>query len=131
MCHQASMKLSKKTLDGNMDTLLLAVLSEGPSYGYQMVQDLNAKAPGVLKTGEGTIYPVLHRLEERELIQSSWRAGDTGRQRRYYRITPKGKKVLADNRLQWASLQKVMSTFLGGSPAPESIQPTTRYGIIL
>ncbi len=120
------MKLSKKSLDGNMETLLLAVLNEGPSYGYQMVQDLNAKAPGILKTGEGTIYPVLHRLEERALIQSSWREGETGRQRRYYRITPKGKKALSDNRLQWDALKKVMTTVLGERPAPESLQPTTR-----
>jgi len=123
------MKLSKKTLDGNMETMLLALLGEGPSYGYQMVQDLNAKAPGVLKTGEGTIYPVLHRLEERGLIQSVWRTGETGRQRRYYRTTPKGKKTLADNRLQWAALKKVMNTVLGGNPAPETFQPTTRHGV--
>ena len=125
------MKLSKKTLDGNMETLLLAVLSEGPSYGYQLVQDLNAKAPGVLKTGEGTIYPVLHRLEERELIQSSWRAGETGRQRRYYRITPRGKKALADNRLQWAALKRVMTTVLGEKPVPDSLRPTLRHGVTL
>jgi PadR family transcriptional regulator PadR len=128
LCAIKLMKLSKKTLDGNMETLLLAQLSEGPSYGYQMVQDLNAKAPGVLKTGEGTIYPVLHRLEERELIQSAWRAGETGRQRRYYRITPRGKKALSENRLQWAALKSVMSTVLG-NPAHESFQPTTRYGV--
>jgi PadR family transcriptional regulator, regulatory protein PadR len=115
-----AMKLAKKTLDGNMETLLLAVLSEGPSYGYQLVQDLNAKAPGLLKTGEGTIYPVLHRLEERGLIQSSWREGETGRQRRYYRITPNGKKALSANRLQWAALTKVMHAVLGGAPAPSS-----------
>ena len=125
------MKLSKKTLDGNMETMLLAVLSEGPSYGYQMVQDLNAKASGILKTGEGTIYPVLHRLEERELIQSAWRAGETGRQRRYYRITPKGKKALSENRLQWAALQKVMRAMLGDGATPESFQPNTRLGLNL
>jgi len=121
------MKLSKKTLDGNMDTLLLAVLSEGPSYGYQMVQDLNARAPGVLKTGEGTIYPVLHRLEERKLIQSSWRTGETGRQRRYYRVTSRGKKALSDSRLQWASLKKVMNTVLGENPVPEFSQSKTGF----
>src|SRR5471032_2463883 len=124
------MKLSKKTLDGNMDTLLLAALSDGPSYGYQMVQDLNAKAPGILKTGEGTIYPVLHRLEERDLIQSSWRAGETGRQRRYYRITPKGKKALIENRLQWAALKGLMTTVLGDHSSPESLQPTPRMEAI-
>ena len=123
------MKLSKKTLDGNMETLLLAVLCEGPSYGYQMVQDLNAKAPGILKTGEGTIYPVLHRLEERDLIASAWREGETGRQRRYYRLTPKGKKALADNRLQWAALQTVMTTVLGDRSAPGTFQTNTSLGI--
>lgn len=117
------MKLSKKTLDGNMDTLLLAVLTGGPSYGYQLVQDLNAAAPGLLKTGEGTIYPVLHRLEERELIQSEWRAGETGRQRRYYRLTQKGKRALSENRQQWAALTKVMNTVLGAAPEFSSPQP--------
>ncbi len=118
------MKLSKKTLDGNMETLLLSALSSGPSYGYQLVQDLNAKAPGILKTGEGTIYPVLHRLEERELIASAWRTGESGRQRRYYRISPKGKKALAENRLQWAALKQVMGAVLGERPITEFVQPT-------
>jgi PadR family transcriptional regulator PadR len=118
------MKLSKKTLDGNMETLLLATLCDGPSYGYQLVQDLNAKAPGILQTGEGTIYPVLHRLEERDLIQSAWRTGETGRQRRYYRITPKGKKALSANRLQWAALARVMHVVLDGAPAPHSFSIT-------
>jgi len=123
------MKLSKKTLDGNMETLLLAVLSEGPSYGYQLVQDLNAKAPGLLKTGEGTIYPVLHRLEERGLIQSAWREGETGRQRRYYRISPKGKKALTANRQQWAALTTVMGAVLGPVPATESFPASTLPGV--
>jgi DNA-binding PadR family transcriptional regulator len=124
------MKLSKKTLDGNIETLLLAVLSEGPNYGYQMVQELNAKAPGILKTGEGTIYPVLHRMQERELIQSTWRAGETGRQRRYYRITQKGRKALTENHLQWSALKKVMAIVLGGRPAPEALEPA-RLGAAL
>ena len=118
------MKLSKKTLDGNMETLLLAVLTEGPSYGYQLVQDLNAKAPGILSTGEGTIYPVLHRLEERGLIQSAWRTGETGRQRRYYRITSKGKKSLSQNRLQFAALARVMRAVVG-----EPLSSPTRTGV--
>ena len=101
-----------------METLLLAVLAEGPTYGYHMVQELNSKAPNLLKTGEGTIYPVLHRLEERELIQSSWRTGSSGRQRRYYQLTPKGRRALAENRLQWAALTKVMNTVLGNDVFP-------------
>jgi PadR family transcriptional regulator PadR len=118
------MKLSKKTLDGNIETLLLASLSEGPTYGYQLVQDLNARAPGVLKTGEGTIYPVLHRLQKRGLIQSVWRAGETGRQRRYYRLTSKGRGALSENRLQWLALMGVMNAVLDNPITAESV-PTT------
>ena len=111
-------KLCKQTLDGNVETLLLAILAEGPSYGYALVQDLNQRAAGLLRLGEGTIYPVLHRLEERDLIAAKWRRGDTGRERKYYRLTPKGRRKLADNRQQWQSLVQVMRQVLG--PAAEA-----------
>jgi DNA-binding PadR family transcriptional regulator len=124
------MRLSKKTLDGNVETLLLAVLTDGPSYGYQLVVDLNARAPGLLRTGEGTVYPVLHRLEKRGLIQSTWRVGETARPRRYYRVTPKGRKALAENRLQWSALQKVMSSVLG-EPAPQLPSPNLNQSGVL
>ena len=106
-------KLSKKTLDGNVETLLLTILSEGPSYGYQIVQDLNTKAPGLLNLQQGTVYPVLHRLEERELIKPDWRKAENGRKRKYYMLTPKGKGALEENRNQWAVLSKVMNRFIG------------------
>lgn len=108
------MKLSKKALDGNMETLLLSVIQDNPSYGYQIIQDLNAKAPHLLQTGEGTVYPILHRLEERKLIQSTWKLGDSGRQRRYYRITPQGKQALSKNSQEWTALHQLMSLVLQG-----------------
>jgi PadR family transcriptional regulator, regulatory protein PadR len=104
------MKLSKKSLDGNVETLLLSVLEAGPSYGYAIVQELNTRAEGLLKLGEGTIYPVLHRLEERELITSEWQLAENARQRKYYCLAPKGKLALAENRQQWQMLTKVMQT---------------------
>jgi PadR family transcriptional regulator, regulatory protein PadR len=104
------MKLNKKSLDGNVETLLLSVLEEGTSYGYAIVQELNKRAEGLLKLGEGTIYPVLHRLEERELITSEWQLAENARQRKYYRLAPKGKLALAENRQQWQMLIKVMKT---------------------
>jgi PadR family transcriptional regulator, regulatory protein PadR len=102
------MKLNKKSLDGNVETLLLCVLEDGPSYGYAIVQELNKRAEGLLRLGEGTIYPVLHRLEERELITSEWQQAENARQRKYYRLAPKGKLALAENRQQWQMLTKVM-----------------------
>lgn len=116
-------KLTKKALDGNVDTLLLAVLARGPSYGYQLVQDINEQAEGLLKMGEGTVYPVLHRLEDRGLIAATWRKGETGRERKYYRLTSRGRKHLSDNRQQWRLLVRVMDTVVGADDEIKGAQP--------
>lgn len=101
-------KLRKQTLDGNVETLLLSILESGPSYGYAIVKELNDRAEGVLKLGEGTIYPVLHRLEEKKLLASKWSTAENSRKRKYYRLTPKGKKAFANNLQQWQMLMELM-----------------------
>jgi DNA-binding PadR family transcriptional regulator len=106
-------KLKKQTLDGNVETLLLAILESGPSYGYAIIEELKKKAEGLLELGEGTIYPVLHRMEEKELITSYWQNAENGRPRKYYRINLKGKTVLAENYSQWKTLSSVMEKVLG------------------
>ena len=115
-------KLRKQTLDGNVETLLLAILQSGPSYGYAMVKELNNRAEGILELGEGTIYPVLHRLEDKRLISARWFEAENGRERKYYRLTAKGKKALAANRVQWQMLSEVMAKVLGpvggATPSP-------------
>lgn len=108
-------RLRKQTLDGNVETLLLAILRAGPSYGYAIVKELNDRAEGILQLGEGTIYPVLHRLEEKKLIAARWRLAENGRQRKYYRLTAKGHKALAVNRQQWQMLSAVMGKVLGSA----------------
>ncbi|MCC7204014.1 MAG: PadR family transcriptional regulator [Phycisphaeraceae bacterium] len=100
--------LKKQTLDGNIETILLAILRDGPSYGYQIIQDINTRANGLLRLGEGTVYPVLHRLEEKGLLAATWRQGDTGRKRKYYRLSPKGKTALAANIEQWHGLTELI-----------------------
>jgi PadR family transcriptional regulator PadR len=112
-------KLSKKSLDGNVETLLLATLAEQTSYGYQIVADINQRAPDLLRMGEGTVYPVLHRLEERGLITATWRTGQTGRPRKYYKLTPRGRRALEENRQQWHSLARVMQAVLGQNSAQD------------
>ena len=114
-------KLSKKTLDGNVETLILAVLGDGPTYGYDLVNRLNERGGGLLKMGEGTIYPVLHRMEERGLLTATWRdgplsSGGGGRRRKYYRVTVAGKKAMAENRAQWQGLVTVMENVLKPGP---------------
>lgn len=106
------MRIRKQTLDGNVETLVLAVLENGPSYGYAIVKQLNGRCEGILQLGEGTIYPVLHRLEERQAISSKWSLAENGRQRKYYRLNIRGRKALAENRQQWQMLASVMERVL-------------------
>ena len=108
-------RLSKQTLDGNVETLILAVLEAGPSYGYALVKELNERAEGILQLGEGTIYPVLYRLEDKKLIAARWRLAENGRQRKYYRLISKGHKALATNRQQWQMLSAAMGKVLGSA----------------
>ena len=108
-------RLRKQTLDGNVETLVLAVLESGPSYGYALVKELNERAEGILQLGEGTIYPVLHRLEEKELISAKWRLAESGRERKYYRLTAKGRRALAANCQQWQMLSVVMGKVVGSA----------------
>ncbi|MHC4572406.1 MAG: PadR family transcriptional regulator [Planctomycetota bacterium] len=108
-------RLRKQALDGNVETLLLAILDSGPSYGYAIAKELNRRSQGILQLGEGTIYPVLHRLEEKKLISARWRLAENGRQRKYYRLTAKGRRALAVNRQQWQMLSAVMGKVLGST----------------
>jgi transcriptional regulator len=116
-------RLSKQTLDGNVEALLLGILESGPSYGYAIVKDLNDRAEGILQLGEGTIYPVLHRMEDKKMIAAKWRLAENGRRRKYYRLTPKGHRALAASREQWRVLSAVMTKVVGSagklSPKPK------------
>lgn len=101
-------RLSKQSLDGNVETIILSELIAGANYGYALVRDINEKHEGLLALGEGTIYPVLYRMEEKGLLRSEIRPTPSGRDRKYYRVAPKGRKVLQENMRQWESLSKVM-----------------------
>ena len=117
-------RLSKQAFDGNVEALLLAILESGPSYGYAIVKELNLRAEGILKLGEGTVYPVLHRMEDKKLIAAKWRLAENGRQRKYYRLVPKGRKALAASREQWQTLSAVMAKVVGSA---EKLSPSPKF----
>jgi transcriptional regulator len=106
------MKLRKQMLDGNVETMLLAILETGPSYGYAIVRELEDRSAGLLRMGEGTVYPVLHRLEDKKLIAARWRTAESGRKRKYYQLTASGKRALAENLEQWRGLTQAMGRVL-------------------
>ena len=89
-------------LKGSSNSLLLCLLERQPMYGYQIVKELEERSQGYFRFKEGTLYPALHRLETSGLIAGSWERLANGRQRRYYRLTPKGVAKVAQERAQWA-----------------------------
>ena len=109
--------LKKQTLDGHVETLLLSILLQRPSYGYRIVQELNELAPNVLQMGEGTVYPVLHRMEKRGLLTARWKT-ERGRPRKYYHVSRGGKRQFATARQQWTALQELMDTVFSPSQLP-------------
>lgn len=87
-------------LKGHLDALLLAVVASGPAHGYRIVEDLRLRSGGAFDLPEGTVYPALHRLERGGLLASRWTIA-SGRRRRVYRITRRGRSALARQRADW------------------------------
>lgn len=90
-------------LKGLLDMCLLAVVSEGPSYGYEMVRQLNER--GLDVAGETSIYPVLRRLGKRDLIESYLEDSPSGPARKYYRITSAGRRLLEEWAKDWQTVR--------------------------
>ena len=88
--------------------LLLGILAEGESYGYALIQRVKELSNGQLKWTEGMLYPVLHRLEDEGLIEAEWKEAETGRRRKYYRLTRPGKKAATFEREQWLSVHQTL-----------------------
>jgi transcriptional regulator len=99
-------------LKGTLPILILQVLTAGPSHGYQIAQDIKARSKGVLDFREGTLYPALHALEQKQFIVSSERV-ENGRRRRHYKLTDAGIDLLESERKEWQKLSGAVSTILG------------------
>ena len=90
-------------VNGTVELMLLAVIDEGPSYGYEITQSVLSRSGGRFDLKEGSLYPALHRLERSKLLQSYWTEYE-GRRRKYYRLTPAGRKQLAREESKWKQL---------------------------
>ena len=102
------MKIDKELVGASTALLVLGVLAREPSYGYRIVRRVNEEAAGMFVWQEGTIYPVLHRLEKDGLVRAQWRTADTGRERKYYSITAEGKRALAGQTEQWSAFHNLV-----------------------
>lgn len=95
------MEYARELLKGNTDCLLLCLINRQPTYGYQIIKELERQSNGYFRFREGTLYPALHRLEKNKLIKGRWQMLPSGQQRRYYYITEKGQQVLAGRLVDW------------------------------
>jgi DNA-binding PadR family transcriptional regulator len=94
-------KFERELLRGSLDLMVLSVLAGGKRYGYLIQKDVREASGGRVDLAAGTLYPLLHRLEDERLIKSSWEAS-TGRDRKWYELTAVGRKRLAAQAEEWA-----------------------------
>lgn len=87
-------ELNKDLMASSLAPIVLIILRRQESYGYQIIQELRDKSGGKLAVAEGTLYPVLKKMEAKEWIEGVWKKADSGRERRYYKLTSKGTQEL-------------------------------------
>ena len=95
------MRLDKDLVAASATPLILAILTRGGSYGYAIIKEVERLSGREIQWTEGMLYPVLHRLERNGSVESYWDTGDTGRRRKYYRLTAIGAEELRRLKQQW------------------------------
>ena len=104
---------------GTLDLLILQVVAAaGPIHGYAIAQRLQLISRDVVQVPQGSLYPALHRLENRGLLTADWKMSDTGRESKFYRLTPKGRTQLKAEAASWLRLTEAIGLILktaGGS----------------
>src|SRR5580765_7985759 len=103
---------------GTLDMLILQIVALRPIHGYAIAQRLQKISRDVVQVQQGSLYPALHRLENRGLLTADWKLSDTGRESKFYRLTPKGRRQLKEEAASWLRLTEAIELILkpaGGS----------------
>ena len=100
---------------GTLDMLVLQVLAAEPLHGYAIAQRIRRLSREVVKVPQGTLYPALHRLENRKLLAAEWKTTDTGRNAKYYRLTPRGRHQLKAESQSWERLADAIAAIIRGA----------------
>jgi transcriptional regulator len=104
-------------LQGTLDLLVLQSLMLGPAHGHAIAHAIERGSDQVLQVEHGSLYPALHRLEDRRLIASFWGTSENNRRAKYYRLTPAGRQALAAETTRWEQLTRAIARLL--KPATE------------
>lgn len=108
------MKINKGLIGGSNNLLILSLLNDKDMYGYEIIKELEIRSDKVFQFKEGTLYPVLHKLENNGYIESYKGDGEAGRKRKYYTITKKGIRDLAEEKKQWQVFSTSINKLIGG-----------------
>jgi PadR family transcriptional regulator PadR len=98
---------------GTLDMLILQILSLEPAHGYGIAQRLNQISRSVVQINQGSLYPALHRLEQRGWLKAEWRQSETGREAKFYSLTRSGRKQLKAEKESWARLAGAVKLVFG------------------
>lgn len=104
------MRIETELMRGAGPVAVLKLLERSEMYGYELVDALEKRTEGVLAMGQSTLYPMLYNLEAKGLVKGEWRDADSGRRRKYYALTTKGRKRLATDTKQWSALSRAMAS---------------------
>ena len=107
------MKVDRELLKGSTTVLVLSVLENENMYGYEMIKKIKAKSENVFEFQEGTLYPILHKLEEKGWVTSYWNEV-SGKKRKYDAITKNGKKYLKSKKEEWHLFSTNVNKVIGG-----------------
>ncbi|HVT16533.1 MAG TPA: helix-turn-helix transcriptional regulator [Thermoanaerobaculia bacterium] len=107
------MPLSKDLVAASASPLILSILERGDSYGYAIIQQVRELSGGEMEWADGMLYPILHRLEKRKLVEAYWGEADNGRKRKYYRLHRSGVEELAALRAHWDKLHGMLQRLEG------------------
>ena len=112
------MRFERELLKGVAPVVVLEILSRGRMYGYELSEAVSSRSGDVLTLGNGTLYPLLYNLEAQKLVKGQWETSESGRKRRYYSITSKGKTRLASQKEQLGRLYEGLGLVFGAGFVP-------------
>lgn len=108
------MKFDKGLIAGSSTLLVLTLLESGDMYGYQMIEELSRRSNNTFQMQEGTLYPILHGLEKGKYLTSYQQQAPTGRMRKYYRLTRRGRELLEEKKAEWEAFRQGVGDVLSG-----------------
>ncbi len=124
------MNISKDLMAASSTPIVLAILAEEDSYGYAILKRVRELSDGRMEWSDGMLYPVLHRLERLGHVEARWQVAESGRRRKYYRITDQGRAQLAEDRKQWLAVDETLQNVWQAVSVPVFCNPDVPSGAL-